>query len=50
MSLPKINLLCRMGWHFWSTWDTPRWLDPQEGKAVQYRKCVKCNKQQRYYL
>lgn len=45
------NLLCRIGFHSWSNWDEPRAIksdNPAYIKAVQYRKCQNCNKQQRY--
>lgn len=40
------RMLCRFGWHTWTPWDNPRWVE--SGKAIQYRKCLICNKQERH--
>lgn len=39
------NFLCRIKWHNWTKWDEPRNLP--DGRALQFRKCVNCNIQQR---
>jgi hypothetical protein len=40
------NFLCRIGWHLWTPWDTPRVMP--DGRSQQFRACKKCNKQQRH--